>query len=132
MDMRKRYYASADDSGEAKRFYEAMKDTPDTASPLELGYKGMSAMLRASHAFSPLSKIGYFREGKALLESAILRDPESLELRFLRYTVQDNAPFFLGYRDELERDLELILERLPRERDADLAARIKKYLEERK
>ena len=49
-----------------------------------------------------------FRIGKDMLESAIKNDPESVELRFLRYSIQKNIPKFLSYSNNLEKDLKFV------------------------
>ena len=39
----------------------------------------------------------YFNKGKALLESSIQNNSSSIELRFLRYSIQVNLPRILLY-----------------------------------
>ena len=45
-----------------------------------------------------------FEEGKRLMETQIKRDPQSLELRFLRLSIQLNAPTLLGYSKNIKED----------------------------
>src|SRR5690606_31497226 len=55
------------------------------------------------------AKLSYFNKGKKMLESAIAANKESVELRFLRFMVQANAPIFLNYTANIETDKAFIL-----------------------
>lgn len=68
------------------------------------GYKGASTMIMAKHVFNPYSKIQYFNNGKVILEKAIQSDKNNIELRYLRYTIQRNAPSILNYNSNIEED----------------------------
>lgn len=134
LGLRTKYYASAEDSDSADEFYEMMKPVSDGAPPVSKAYKAMSAMLLAKHAINPVNKISYFREGRSLLEKVIKEQPANPELRFLRFTVQENAPFFLDYSGDREDDLKHIYSFLSdpgrRNADPDLTRRMAEYLRE--
>ena len=57
---------------------------------------------------NPIDKLIYFNKGKKLLEDAINQDPYSIELKFLRYSIQKNLPKFLLYYDNIEKDLNFV------------------------
>ncbi len=48
--------------------------------------------------------------GTQILEEAIKEKPNTLELIFLRMTIQTHLPSFLGYTDNIESDKKFILE----------------------
>lgn len=75
-----------------------------SSSPLHLGYLGCLQTIWANHVINPLSKLETFNKGKRNLELAIQKDPQSAELRFLRLSVQTNAPGFLGYKKNIKTD----------------------------
>lgn len=131
INLRELYYGASKSARVTDTFVERVDAIPHE-TPLILGYRGMSSLLRASHAFNPYSKIKYFKEGRALLEKAIERDPENPELRFFRYSVQTNAPFFLGYSDSIKDDEELLIKYVARTRSSkveeDLRIRVSNYL----
>lgn len=72
--------------------------------PIFLGYTGAATMLLGKHAYNPISKYNYFREGKEMLEKAIVMDGTSCELRYLRFSIQSNTPGFLNYKQHIEAD----------------------------
>ena len=92
------------------------------------GYKAAATMMMAKYVFNPLSKISYFRKGKDMLEKAILADGKNVELRFLRYTIQTNAPSFLGYNKSVSTDRQYLLKSLPQITDPALKNMIVSYL----
>lgn len=75
------------------------------SNPIYLGYLGGFQTIRAKHVFNPLKKLSTFKEGKKNLELAIIKEPQSAELRFIRLSIQKNAPSFLGYSNQMETDI---------------------------
>ena len=96
------------------------------------GYKAAATMMMANYVFNPISKISYFRKGRSMLESAILADVKNVELRFLRFTIQTNAPSFLGYDSNIEADQSYLTRSLPGLKDRTLKTMITDYLKDRK
>ncbi len=79
-------------------------------SAVHLGYLGGLQTIWANHVFSPISKLNTFKEGKKNIEQAIKKEPNNVELRFIRLSVQKNAPSFLGYRSNINEDTDFIKE----------------------
>ena len=79
------------------------------STPISLGYQGATKMLLAKFEFNVFKKYDLFQEGKNELENAILRDPESVELKFIRFSCQTNVPWFLNYKCSLKRDKEVLI-----------------------
>jgi len=77
-------------------------------SATQLAYLGSLQIIWANHVFSPAGKLHTFKEGKKNIEQAIKREPHNAELRFVRLSVQKNAPSFLGYRPNIAEDTEFI------------------------
>lgn len=93
-----------------------------------LGYKGAVTMIMAKHVFSPYKKLNYFKNGKEILEQAILKEPLNIELRFLRFSIQSNSPKFLDYHSNLFSDKSFLLKEVKTINDTDLKQRITKFL----
>ncbi len=97
-------------------------------NPLLFGYRGGATMIMAKHAFNPFSKLSHFKKGKNLLESAIKADNSNIELRFLRYTIQNSVPYFLNYSAEKKSDKQFLNNSLPDLKDSELKKIINAYL----
>ncbi|WP_424494298.1 hypothetical protein [Salinimicrobium sp. GXAS 041] len=103
---------------------------PFEKEPLWLGYKGVATMIMAKHVFSPFKKMSLFKEGKGILNDAIEMDRDNVELRFLRYSAQTQAPSFLSYKDDVEEDQQFLINRLSNMEDLSLKNAVLDFLME--
>src|SRR5690606_28568795 len=84
-----------------------------SADQLLYGYKGANLMISAQYVFNPLGKLSRFTEGKRMLDTALSTGSSNVELRFLRFAIQRNAPSFLGYNRYIEKDRIFLKHALP-------------------
>jgi len=122
------FYKASNDRKMAKVFLDQLKRVKTVQNSTLHGYKGMAHMLQAKYAWNPYKKLDHFNTGKAILEEAIKEDTSNIELRFLRYSVQSNAPFFLNNKSQLEADKELIKKQWSTLQDKDLRQRISQFM----
>lgn len=128
LSVRKMFYAASDSRSKTEDFMRQLNKAENKNTPIIAGYKGMCYMLMAKHSYNPISKLSSFSKGKKLLEHAISAEYKNVELRFLRLSVQLNAPAFLNYSDEIEHDKKLIVEEFKNIKDDDLRMRIKDFM----
>jgi hypothetical protein len=126
--VRSLFYQAAADKSAAKKFANALSVVDNTSSPVLLCYKGVAEMIEAKHVFNPFSKLQKFKTGKTLIERSIKRDPDDLELRFLRFSIQSNLPQFLGYDQAISTDKTKLLNGYTSIKDAELRQCILNYL----
>lgn len=81
-------------------------------SATHLAYFGGLQAIWANHVFNPITKLKTFQEGKENIEKAIETEPNNVELRFIRLSIQRNVPGFLGYRSNVKEDSEFIKKNL--------------------
>lgn len=91
-----------------KQFYNATQNM-STVSNVEKAYKGVATAMQARLVSSVSDKLSYFKKGKSLIEQAVKNDPNSVEIRFLRFSVQSNVPFILGYSGDVTDDSNFII-----------------------
>ena len=106
-DVRKNYSKMASNEELCKSTIANLKEVKDN-SATHLGYLGGLQTIWANHVFSPISKLNTFKEGKKNIEQAIKKEPNNVELRFIRLSVQKNAPSFLGYQSNIKEDIQFI------------------------
>ncbi|MFZ1694147.1 MAG: hypothetical protein WAT74_13190 [Flavobacteriales bacterium] len=104
LELRKETGAMFKDEAACERVLKQLASADTRNDAVLKGYLGAATIARASHAVNPFRKLAYFNDGKELLESAVATDNSSLELRFLRLSIQVNAPSFLGYRAAIAED----------------------------
>ena len=99
-----------------------------TKKPIYEAFFAVGNFFMAKHAVNPLSKYSYFNKGKKALDNAVSKDPNNLEIRFMRYISQEQTPAFLGYNKDLKNDKNFILAEYKKSKDEDLNKRIKMHL----
>ena len=127
-EIRSLYQKAAVEENACKKLITTLDPMDVETNPLLFGYKGCATMMMAQHVSNPFNKLSYFRKGKIMLENAIDVDDENMELRFLRFAAQTNAPAMLGYRGDIEEDKKLILDALSASNDLPLKKLIMTYL----
>lgn len=72
-------------------------------------YKGALLMKKSSFMKTASEKVETFKEGHQLLESAIQSAIQNPEYRFIRLTIQENAPKILKYNKNIDEDKAFVL-----------------------
>jgi len=98
------------------------------ADPVMMAYKGAVKSLMADFAKKVKEKKEYFKEGVELIESALKTEPNNIEIRYLRLTVQEHAPRFLKYHDNISEDKKIILKNYPSIFSKELKALIQEFI----
>lgn len=106
-EVRKNYSKMASNEDLCKTAMANLSEIKDH-SATHLGYLGGLQTIWANHVFSPISKLNTFNKGKKNIEQAIKKEPKNVELRFIRLSVQKNAPSFLGYYSNIKEDMQFI------------------------
>lgn len=96
-------FISAQNEPAKQEFYNYCANLPNRNNTQQ-AYFGVATAMYAELVSNPADKLSYFSRGKDLLEKAIANDYWNEELRFLRYSVQDKAPWMLQYHDKLGED----------------------------
>lgn len=126
-EVRKLYaVASTDETSFNKLKNLLEKETKRTA--ILDGYYGSTLMIEANYLVNPFSKLSAFNNGKTILEKAIKTDPNNVELRYLRFTIQSEAPSILNYNANLKEDKKIMLEKYKSLTDITLKKNISSYL----
>lgn len=104
--LRSSYPVAAGDKQMCKNMIARLSQTG--ASPLHRAYLGGFRAMWAKHAFNPLVKLSTFHKGKSDIEAALQAEPDNVEIRFIRLSVQKNCPSFLGYNADIETDTRIL------------------------
>ncbi|WP_448702300.1 hypothetical protein ACFGVR_08145 [Mucilaginibacter sp. AW1-3] len=87
-------------------------DKMSNKPPVYLAYLGTLNGLKAKHSWNPYSKIKYLRTAEKVLKQATDADPHNIEIRFLRFSIENNVPGFLGYNKNLDADRDEMIRQL--------------------
>ncbi len=72
-------------------------------------FEGALLMKKAGLVTNPKDKLSLFKSGHQKLELAIKQASSNTEYRLLRLMIQENAPGFLGYNNNLNEDKNIIV-----------------------
>jgi hypothetical protein len=118
--IRALYEKASTEEKSCKQLMQLLSPYDEHNNPLLSGYRASGIMMMANYVMNPFSKFSYFKKGKRMLEKAVAADGNNVELRFLRFAVQTNIPFFLGYKDDIQKDKSFLLNALPELKDMPL------------
>ena len=119
-EVRNLYQKAAKEEILCKKLLVSLQIYNESNNTTLAAYRACATMIMAKYATSPINKLSKFNEGKNLLEKCIEKDNRNIEIRFLRFTVQSNAPKFLGYSSSMLLDKNFILNALPSINDKQL------------
>lgn len=112
----------------AKSFAATLKNVNKGDEPTLVAYKGAALTLVAKFSKQKEEKKLNFRSGVGLIESAVERDPNNIEIRFIRLTIQENTPPFLRYKRNVEEDKALLIKHFGALKSSGLKKNIRTYV----
>lgn len=92
-------------------FYDKLAGS-DIKLPIITAYEASAKALLANYSWNPISKISYLKEAQVLLAEAVQMDAQNIEIRFLRFYIENSIPAFLGLSKNLEEDKMVILDNI--------------------
>lgn len=129
-DIRKMYVASSVSKTNALKFYDFMNNYSKNDETL-LAYKGASIAIKAKHTLGIKQKKEEFIKGITIVEAVIKSNPNNLEARLIRLSIQENTPKILKYKENIESDKNQIV-LLFNKQSGDLKVFIKEYVNQSK
>lgn len=124
-DIRKMYIASSDSKTKTNTFYDFMNKYSKNDETL-VAYKGASIALKSKFAPGLKQKKEGFIKGVTILENVIKANPNNVEARIIRLSIQENTPKLLKYKGSIEADKKQIL-LLFHKQSSDLKEYIRNY-----
>lgn len=108
-EIRSQYPSAVKSAEITAKLEEKLTDVNSSNKVVLLAYKGAVSTLKAKFAKTKKEKKEYFKEGTSWIESAIRAEPSNIEIRYIRMSVQEKSPKFLGYHKNLEEDKAFVL-----------------------
>jgi len=82
------------------------------SSPLMLAYNGAAKTAKASYLSNPFDKYNTAKKGLAVLNKSVSKSPSSLEVRFIRYSVELKIPAIMPFTNHTKADRKFIMDHL--------------------
>ena len=127
-EVRTWYKKAVQSESEAFALYDKLEEVSVNDEKVLVGYKGALRAITAKYAKEVKTKKEQFKEGVSLIEYALSEEPENIELRFIRLTIQQNSPKFLKYKKSIDDDKSFIFSNLKGISNAHLKKSIEEYI----
>lgn len=99
------------DKQQIMSFHEKMEQLQNP-EPLILAYQGVSEALMAKVRWDPFRKLSHLSDAREMLDEAIERDANNIEIRFLRFSLEYHVPSILRINEHLVEDKQVMLTNL--------------------
>ena len=107
-ELRELYIEASFEEDKANKLYELTKNSSIESDYKNFSYHTIAILLQSKFSINPIEKLKLFGEGKEQLEKVISQYHKDIELRFLRFCVQDGTPAILDYKLNMEEDSQFI------------------------
>ncbi len=125
--VRSLYPEASENAGNADRLYNMLTDVSRN-QPVLTAYKGAALTLKAKFAKKIKEKVDDFKAGSELIDAMVLENPDDIEIRYIRLTVQENSPKIVKYKRNIEEDKAFILAHFKAVSSQEVAHTIKAYV----
>lgn len=108
-EVRNSYRYAKESKDNTEKFFELTQKTDYEKDPVLTAYYGCSLALKAAYSDKTVNKISFFKRGKKMIEAAVASDPDNIEIRMIRLSVQSNAPKITRYYKNIDDDKDFII-----------------------
>ncbi|WP_262149636.1 hypothetical protein [Chryseobacterium foetidum] len=126
LDALRNAYSKANASNEGAKNFIELADKNSSSDALVKGYKAAAEILEAKVTTEKNKRKSFVKSGATQLESVIKSNPNNVELRLIRMSVQENIPKIVGYSKNLKEDKAFIITNYSKQ-NAALKTYIKKF-----
>ena len=127
-EVKSLFAAAVHNRDSADQLLKILSSVGPSSSPILICYKGAAEMMRCRYGLNPIHKFRRFKKGRILIEEAVKKEPDNLEIRFVRFAIQTNIPAFLNYNDHITKDKKYLLNNVKTIKDKKLKQDILAYL----
>lgn len=130
LDAVRASYVHVNEGDDAITLFEKSLESTQPSSNVINAYKGALMTLQSKLVKGIKNKKMLFREGVAHLEKSVLNEPNNIEIRTIRLSVQENTPKFLKYHSACEEDKEFILSNFSKITATTIRTFVKGYVQQ--
>jgi hypothetical protein len=122
-------YAKANASNANTEAFISLAEKQSGSDALTTGYKAAAKIMEAKIAKKDRKAL--VKSGATSLESIIKSNPNNIELRVIRLSVQENIPKIVGYRGSIKEDKAFLINNYSKQNTA-LKSYVKKFVTQSK
>lgn len=110
-EIREEYFYSSFGKDKIAGFNAEILKVENRAAVI-VAYDAAAKAIMTRTTWNWFRKLEYLQESRKLFEEAVKMDSANVEIRILRFTVEDRIPFYLGFSDHMEMDKAIIMQNL--------------------
>lgn len=111
-------YSKANQSSANTQAFIDVAEKQSSSDPIISGYKAAAQIMEAKVTKEKGKRKSFVKTGATSLESIIKTNPNNIELRVIRLSVQENIPKIVGYHSSLKDDKTFILSNYSKQNSA--------------
>lgn len=128
-EVRELYKNCSISKEKALHFYQKLANVEKNDKNIVLSsYKAAAITLKSKYEKGLKRKKQLFKEGALLLEENIKKEPNNIELRLIRLSIQENVPKILRYKKNITEDKHFIYKNLHQVKNKKLRNYIKTFV----
>lgn len=108
-EIRKLYPTAANSEIQATTFALKLSGITEKSDNTLVAYKGAALTLESKYTKNLSAKMSSFKEGAKLVDLAISKEPNNIEVRLIRLSIQENVPLVVKYRNNKSEDKAFLL-----------------------
>ena len=124
-ECRKWYDLGIEDESYAEKLSQSLTKWSQKSS-IQTAYWAASQTLLAKHAWNPATKLSLIDEAEKAFDRCVLQNPESMEIRYLRFSYERNLPSFLQGGNHIKEDVKKMIALFRQNKYRDLPASLAK------
>lgn len=119
-EIRNEYISALKLSSNADAFYKKLARS-DKTDPVILAYYASSFAIRAKFSRNPVTQFTLISKACNILNEAVAKAPQNIEIRFLRFAVEQSLPAFLCKSGHIDEDLQQMVSLIGQKKYQDIA-----------
>lgn len=124
-------YSNVTNSKEKQQQFIAYMQKGNFNSAVFQAYKGASLVMTSKTAQRNERK-NLFVQGAEMIENAVAKEPENMEIRMIRLSIQENIPKAFNYNANIQEDVDFIKNKLKTTKDTQLKTYVEHYVKQSK
>jgi len=126
-DIRKMYSSVVISENNAKEFASKLDDISKEDNKTLVAYKGASIVIMSRYKKEISDKSKKFKEGAKMIEFAVTSEPNNIEIRLIRLSIQEKAPKIVNYNKNKKEDKNFLLDHY-KEQSGNLKVHIRNFI----
>lgn len=117
-EIRKLFVTVNSSASNAKVFASKLDEVNKDDDKVLVAYKGVSLAMLSKLEKKVSDKSKKFKEASCLIEYAVANEPNSIEIRMIRLSIQENVPKIVNYRKNIKEDKAFLLDNYKKQTEA--------------